>query len=75
MSLVAQTVKVVHNTSYDHQGRSKLGSGKPVVQKIVHAYMDGRIRTSSGDCWDVVANPNQKESNFITVLPSRKEKE
>lgn len=67
MTLIAKTVKVVHQTVYDRNGRANLTSAKPIIQKIKHAYIDGRISTITGDVWRVVENPNKKESDYITV--------
>lgn len=73
-TLVKKTIKVGLTTEYgDGSLKSfmttspKLAKGRPVIQKVEHHYIGGKVRTSSGDVWNVQANPNQNESTYIAV--------
>lgn len=42
--------------------------GPAIVQGVVHIYMSGRVRTSSGDVWDVErVQDKDKEYDFVSV--------
>lgn len=62
-----ETVKVSLTTQHQKDGRPKLVSARTIIQDVKYRYMDGRIATSSGDCWSIVPNPNKKESTYIAV--------
>lgn len=66
---MSQTVKVTFKTEYDKKENPKIVNAKPIIQKVQHHYIGGRISTVSGDVWDVERNPNQKESTYVTIKP------
>lgn len=70
---MTKTVKVVYTTQHDKQGNAKLISARPIVQKVKHHYLDGRVCTSTGDVWHVIKNDNPKEATYLTVKPPRKD--
>lgn len=48
-----ELLKVLHRSAPTKGGGVKIVSGKPIMQKITHVYTDGRVRTITGDTWDV----------------------
>lgn len=67
-----QTVKVVHKWTQDASGRARVENAKPIIQRIDAVYLGGKVRTISGDVWDVVPNDNKKEADFVTVVQRHK---
>ena len=41
-------------------------SSKRIIQDVVHKYISGKIRTSSGDVWNV-QEVSHNEYDFVTV--------
>jgi hypothetical protein len=74
-TLVKKTIKVGLTTEHGSNDQKflnmttspKLAKARPIIQKVEHHYIGGRVRTSSGDVWLVQANPNQNESTYIAV--------
>lgn len=48
-----EMLKVLHKSAPTKNGGVKITSGKPIEQKIKHGYADGRVRTITGDVWEV----------------------
>ena len=46
-------------------------NARPIIQRVVHQYLDGRVSINTGDIWDIELNKNQKESKYITVLNNK----
>ena len=70
--MAKQRVKVVHKWAQDAKGNSKPESARPIVQTVEAVYLGGKLRTSSGDVWDVEVNSNRNEADFVTVVPRHK---
>ena len=59
------SVKVAHEVHWGKLGPYLVPSKAKPVQKIVHHYLDGRVRVESGDVWHVV-RVNDPEYTYIT---------
>lgn len=63
-----KNVLVKHRTIYSKSGEAGLTLSKGVVQGIRHFYLGGKVRTVSGDVWDV-KKVEHKDYDYITVAP------
>ena len=61
------TCKVSLHTEYTKAGTSILKNGKTKIYEVINRYLDGSVQVSSGDIWEVIPNPNQKESTYIAI--------
>lgn len=64
----------MHKWITDEKGRCKVENARPIYQTVEAVYVGGKIRTSSGDVWDIEHNPSRKESDFITIVPKAQHK-
>ncbi len=62
-----KTVKITFIGSHTPNGMAILKDAKPIIKKVQHHYINGKISDSSGSVWSVAPNPNSKESTYITV--------
>jgi hypothetical protein len=54
---INEQVLVKHTVAYDKNRMPFItGSKRHVIQRVNAVYIDGRIRTSSGDVWEVRRN-------------------
>ncbi len=60
---------LVRHQSTIRQGVAHLTlSGKSIIQGVKLFYSDGRVKTSSGDVWDV-SKSSHKDYSYVTVEP------
>lgn len=64
---MSKTIKVSLTTVYDKNGKPSLKEGRTTIQKVQYHYLSGKVCTNTGDVWNHIPNPNQKESNYIAI--------
>lgn len=62
-------LKVAHDINRNAEGDVKgvVAASRTIYQDIVARYIDGRVKTVSGDVWDYAPCPNDGRAQFVTV--------
>lgn len=67
-----KTIRVIHKTKVDERtGISKIvpcRRSHQTIEKIVATHIEGTVRTTSGDVWDVAPDPESK-ADYVSVAP------
>ena len=64
---IGQTVAVIHQSIKNRQGAAYITAAKQLNQEVIDVYLDGSVKTSSGDIWKVKPSTSHKGAQFVSV--------
>lgn len=68
MNKVGKIVAVIHRSVFNEKkGKVEIVPARQLNQEIVAEYHDGRVRTISGDVWNVASSGIHKGADFVSL--------